>query len=66
MRFYAEIAKMIESPVFDPEYTMRVISENNDTATAWEDKIHSRIYVECENQPRDMPLHGVFWKQDAR
>jgi hypothetical protein len=43
MRFYAEIAKMIESPVFDP-------------------KIHSRIYVECESKPRDMPLHGVFWK----
>lgn len=43
-----------------------IVKENNkiEDVQVWEDKITGRIYVKCENKPRDSQLYGIYWENE--
>lgn len=64
-RFYVNHRDLVQAAALpDEQYFFDVVLLNNEKATAWNDRIHDRLVVECENKPRDMTLFGIVWKED--
>lgn len=65
MKYYVDRRALIEAAVLPSEgYFLSVIRENNESSVVYIDPATDRIYVECENKPRDMPLFGIRWKEE--
>lgn len=62
-RFYVSVMDVAPFAGLTDQSVFGVILENNPDATMWLDKIEDRIYVECQNKPRDIVVLGIVWRE---
>jgi len=47
----------------DIKLIIDAILENNDSFEFSKDLITKDIIIRCENKPRDLPIHGIYFKE---
>ena len=50
----------------DKDAIIDAILENNDNFEFSRDPVTKDIIIRCKNKPRDLPIHGIYFKEFKR
>ena len=64
MRIFKITCETLEKAINpDIKLIIDAILENNDSFEFSKDPVTKDIIIRCKNKPRDLPIHGIYFKE---